>query len=853
MNIHFKQLSMNKLSILFLLLMLAAQAGAQVSLVPLEVNPNLQHKRNYTLPKGYAQTNAKAACDPADANKTYVEAGQTVFITIDIDTFDLFPEGGQFTCANCDAAAFGQARLSATGDTLVYTANQDVTLGEDAIEIRYCSVNDATNCQRNRVYRIVAKRAGQHYFLPAITVDPGGDTSILLDANVFPGALNCNYFVDCPDAYEGRDQVAYFGAYGEPNNEIIYRASRYAGIDTICVGLCDENAICDTFHLAYEINAVTIGLPFMDDFSYDGPATDPNLWLDREVYVNKTMAVDPPSIGVATMDGLNAYGEPYGGDPGESDRLTSTYIDLEGEIGNVVLSYWVQRRGYGDKPEAGDSLRLEFKSSTGDWQRVAAYGGIPASQPNTVAEPFRFYATPVPAAYRHDEFQFRFVNISDRLGVRDNWHLDYIRMSTEDTDSIFADVAFTMPPAYILKDYSAMPWRHFRAQSEALLYDSVDVSVYNHSDQTLNVIPSSVALVEQVTTVSPFGAPLTLFNGTESNIPNGRTIDRQYSLRGGNFTAIWDTYVAAMFGPNYPDDADLRFRMTYRLNNDSQEEAPGYEAVQRNDEVSQVTVFENYFAYDDGTAEQGLVAQEGTEVAVEFEAGLPDTIRAVQFMHPRANEDVSEQEFEILIWIGELDDSPDFSMTVNPYYADLSYDTIQGMTTYVLRDASGELSPVGIPAGKFYVGWNQVTACTFNRCVPVGYDRNREQGANFTYVDVGQGWNLLDETEKGALMIRAVMGAETPISTGTKDEIAQEDFVRVYPNPSRGTLYVRAVAGQALENQLYSLYDQSGRLVDRGALQQELDFNDLPSGLYLLQIRDGKTGKIQINKLSLQK
>jgi hypothetical protein len=853
MNIDIKQLSMNRISILFFLLFLAGQAGAQVSRIPLEVNPGLQHQRNYTFPKGYDRANAKAVCDPSDVNKTYVEAGQTAFILIDIDTFDLFPEGGQFTCANCDAAEFGQARLSATGDTLVYTANQDVTLGEDAIEIRFCSKNDPTNCLRNRVYRVVAKRAGQHYFLPAITVAPGGDTSIRLDTNVFPGELNCNYFLDCTDNYEGRDQIAYFGRYSQPDNEIIYRASRYAGVDSLCVGLCDEYGICDTFHLAYEINAVTVGLPFMDDFSYDGPATDPSLWLDREVYVNNTMAIDPPSIGVATMDGLNAYGEPYGGDPGESDRLTSTFIDLEGEIGNVVLTYWVQRRGYGEKPEAGDSLRLEFRSPTGEWQRAAAYGGIPPQQPNTVAEPFRFYATPVPARYRYDNFQFRFVNISDRLGVRDNWHLDYIRMSTEDTDSVFADVAFTQEPVPILKDYSAMPWRHFRAQSEGLLYDSIEVSLYNHSEQTLNVIPSSVTLTELRSGVSPFGAPLTLFNGTEANIPNGMTVDRKYSLRGGNFTAIWDTYTDAMFGPNFPEDGDLRFRMTYRLNNDSQEDGPGYEAVQRNDEVSRVTVFDNYFAYDDGSAEQGLVAQEGTEVAVEFEAGIPDTIRAVQFMHPRANEDVSEQQFEILIWIGTLDDTPEFSMTINPYYADLSYDTIQGMTTYVLRDARGALSPLGIPAGKFYVGWNQVTACTFNRCVPVGYDRNRDEGAAFTYVNIGQGWNLLDEPEKGSLMIRAVVGAETPIATGTKDEVAEQDFVSIFPNPSQGMVYVRPLEGQYLEDQLYSLYDQSGRLVNRGTLQRELDFNDLPSGLYLLQIRDGKSGKIQVNKLSLQK
>ncbi|PHN05338.1 T9SS type A sorting domain-containing protein [Flavilitoribacter nigricans] len=842
---------MNRIATFLFLLTFVQQISAQVSRIPLESYPTVKDERAALLPKGYSRSLEKAACDPSDPDKTYVEAGQTALIIIDIDTFNVFPQGGTFTCANCETAQYGQARLSATGDTLLYTANEDVLLGEDAIEIRYCSDSDPSDCQRNRVYRIVAKRPGQHYYIPALSVTPGGLSEYTMDTNVLPAALSCNYFVDCEDEYIGRDQLTYFSAYNRPDNKVIYRASRYPGVDSICVGICDINAVCDTFHLAFEIAPTVLGLPFMDDFSYDGPATDPMLWLDREVYVNKTMAIDPPSIGVATMDGLGANGKPYGGDPGEADRLTSTYIDLEGEIGNVVLTYWVQRRGYGDKPEAGDSLRLEFKSQTGNWERIVAYGGVPANQPNTVAEPFRFYATPVPANYRHDSFQFRFVNISDRQGVRDNWHLDYIRMSTEETDSIFADVAFTKPPEPILENYSAMPWNHFRAQDESLLADSLEVSLFNHADETLSVIPSSVTLIEQNTAVSPFGAPLTLFNGQEANIPNGMTVDRTYGLQGDpRFANIWATYTAAMFGPNYPDNADLRFRMTYRLTNDSQVETPGYESVQENDMVSSVTVFEDYFAYDDGSAEQGLVAQEGTEVAIAFEAGVADSIRAVRFMHPRSNIDVSDQEFEILIWIGTLDDTPEYSMVINPFFADVSFDTIQGFTTYTLLDEDGELAPVPIPAGPFYVGWNQVTPCTFNQCVPVGYDRNRTEGAAFTYVNVGQGWNLISEPEQGSLMIRPIVGAETPVPTKAKDPIAEQDFVNLFPNPSRGKLYLRTLDGR-MEDLSYVLYNPVGQLVDRGAVRSELDFGQYPAGLYTLQIRNNRTGIVQISKISL--
>ena len=75
-------------------------------------------------------------------------------------------------------------------------------------------------------------------------------------------------------------------------------------------------------------------LPFYDDFSYAGPYPNPSLWLDQYVFVNNTKGVAPPTIGVATFDGLNQFGYPYDSTvvssgntiapPHSSDTLTST-------------------------------------------------------------------------------------------------------------------------------------------------------------------------------------------------------------------------------------------------------------------------------------------------------------------------------------------------------------------------------------------------------------------------------------------------------------------------------------------------------------------------------------------------
>ena len=68
-------------------------------------------------------------------------------------------------------------------------------------------------------------------------------------------------------------------------------------------------------------------LPFIEDFSYEGPYPDQNIWLDKQAFINNTMCQNPINRGVATLDGLNEFGRPYFKDQiasGLADSLTST-------------------------------------------------------------------------------------------------------------------------------------------------------------------------------------------------------------------------------------------------------------------------------------------------------------------------------------------------------------------------------------------------------------------------------------------------------------------------------------------------------------------------------------------------
>jgi len=826
------------------------------TLVPLIENSTITRHRG-EQEKAYPEawlnqlyaTDAKGLqdCELETAGINYLLPGNSFTARVNIDTSDA--GGGSFVCTNCNSLNFGGALLS--GDTLRYTAFTGVIAGKDSVQVKYCDANGA-NCTDSLYVYFVVRRAGRKYFPPQVTLQSEASITLNADATLLPGPLTCNYFIACPSDYDGRDQRAYFTEYPAPVSSFVYEASRFSGVDSVCVALCDTFSICDIYHFSIRVQHDTIGLPFMDDFSYAGPDTDNRLWLDSDVFVNQTMSELPPSVGVATFDGVNSRGRPYGGDPGEADRLTSTYINLNGVSGNVTLTYWLQRRGLGDRPEIRDSIVLEFRLPNGQWVQRNFFEGAPASQPNTAVELFGFHSEPVPLEFRHKAFQFRFKNYADRQGVLDNWNLDYIRLDNIQTDMAFNDIAFTKLPQSILKDYTSMPWRHFKGNEAALLSPTIEVGVYNHAGQALSATPSSVLFVEENTGIQPFGAPITLFNGLDANILNGTNIERSYALGGdaSGFPNVFAGYLTTMQNPAFDAPEQLDFSMQYNLSSPSQINQPGFEAVQANDQVVHTTVFEEYFSYDDGSAEAGLIASEGGQIAVRFRANVEDTLRAVRFHFPHTNSESGDQTFRLRVWVGTLDNSPEYDALLAPVYADTYFDTLQGFTTYPLMDGDGALAPLHLPVGDFFVGWQQVTSCDFTRCVAVGYDKNRPEGKPFIFRNGGTTWtDLPASTPAGALMIRPVVGDETPGATATDEVFGDANFsVKLFPNPAQDRVQIQLPNGQDHEYRM-ALYNSFGQVITQGPLQTSLDVSTLPSGLYFLHVlhRDGK--QRSVNKL----
>ncbi len=94
----------------------------------------------------------------------------------------------------------------------------------------------------------------------------------------------------------------------------------------------------------------------------------------------------------------------------------------------AVLSFWLQARGLGNRPETRDSFLLQFLTPAGNWETVLQERGRSNTEDAGTPIPFALRSLVVPAAYLYNGFQFRFANKSNERGVVDNWNLDYVKL-----------------------------------------------------------------------------------------------------------------------------------------------------------------------------------------------------------------------------------------------------------------------------------------------------------------------------------------------------------------------------------------------------------------------------------------
>jgi len=547
-------------------------------------------------------------------------------------------------------------------------------------------------------------------------------------------------------------------------------------------------------------------LPFIDDFSYPGPYPDATLWQDSGAYINNTMSATPMTRGMATLDGLNAHGRPYFEQPfnsGYADSLTCRPLNLSTFVpaDSVYLSFFYQPQGLGFAPENGDSLFLYFRNKTNQWIRMWQSKGTPLQA---------FKAVMIPLSdtqFLHASFQFRFVNLASMNTNDDVWNLDYIKLdaSRNQADSTLNDVAFTLPPGNLLKNYQSMPYRHYLANQSNETAADLTMEVRNGYS-----IPYPVSIrldAKEMYSSTPINT---------QSLPSTAVGAKSYL--GFTLPVYSTTYTA----PGLHSTVWFRNRYFFDPVNGSDKS--------NNDTIDQDQVFDNYFAYDDGTAEKSYFLLNAinfpAKTALQFTLNQSDTLRGLMVHFGAQLPSAAGKYFSMVLYKTLGTASSNDSVILQEDLYQVMYEAgYNGFTTYAFS------TPPVLQAGTYYMGITQ-PANFGSDSIYYGLDVNTQGNAQHLYYNVDGTWNA--STANGSIMMRPMVGqAFTP--SILIEPTTMVSVIELYPNPVSSFLYIEPHGTSLKEAEVFSLTGQSeGRLLLQNT---QVDVSHLPAGIHFIRFR----------------
>jgi hypothetical protein len=551
----------------------------------------------------------------------------------------------------------------------------------------------------------------------------------------------------------------------------------------------------------------TLALPFFDDFSGHSIFPDSKNWTDNFVYINNTYSDKQITSGVATFDALDNSGNLYSTASSYgfiADKLTSQPIDLKySPSDNIWLSFFYQAGGLADAPEPYDSLTIQFFAPLENkWYSVwKALGNLEQ----------RF----IPAIIRIDEdrflqkgFQFRFINyaslspnLSDpsMVGNCDIWNLDYVLIDKNRSagDTVFADVAYTLPLRSLLKSHEAMPWKQFRQVNLQEMGSSIPVHYRNNDTITRNV-------------TRDFEIWDVYKNSQAYSVSAGAT-------NIGPLTSV-DYSANLVYTYNTGNNDSALFRITASLKTDNFD-------PKGNDTLVYYQVFQNYFAFDDGTSEGGYgvngLGSRNAMVAYKYFSYMPDTLRAIRICFNDSYLDANKREFDLVVWLDDNGIPGNVLFTREDVIVEQGK-AINGFYTYTI--------PEGVVVnGTFYVGWKQRSEAFLN----VGYDVNTQQAGKQFYWLNGE-WS--QSQVQGSIMIRPVVGSPLRLTAVNDIHYQNKTLMTIWPNPARDYININPERIQLFGTSKITITDLNGYPVINVPFRERLDISSLHEGMYILVI-----------------
>ncbi|MCK9398492.1 MAG: T9SS type A sorting domain-containing protein [Bacteroidales bacterium] len=472
----------------------------------------------------------------------------------------------------------------------------------------------------------------------------------------------------------------------------------------------------------------------------------------------------------------------------------------------------------------------EFK-----WKRVWSSSGM------TLAEFYQEYGTysrqvmiPIldSVKYFRKDFQFRFINIASLASDFnaswrsncDQWNVDYVylNMGRSYKDTVYRDVTFAERAPSLLKNYESMPFSQYVNNPTNEMKENLDLLITNLDSTIFN--STYYYVVYQVD--GPFQY---LYPGGNCNL-------FPFNLNGYQNCISCAAHACPPVNFIFPtlsstDSAEFEVRH-YIIGDITPTDTVG-------DTLTFRQKFFNYYAYDDGTPEEGYgLTPAGSKLAYRFKLNMKDTLRAVQMFFNHTLNDANADFFNIMVWQDEN------GKPGNVLYSQLNEKVefssgLLGFHTYMLD----EPLPVN---GTFYIGWEQQTGNNLN----LGFDRYNNAQQNIFYNSTGQ-W--FQSTYQGALLMRPVLGKAFQVS-GLDEPTYDAGSIIPYPNPLNGSRINFRCTGKyenttETGNFSVSIHSLPGEELFSGSFRQSIDIPRFSPGLYIISVRDENGQIISVSKL----
>lgn len=586
----------------------------------------------------------------------------------------------------------------------------------------------------------------------------------------------------------------------------------------------------------------SISLPFIDDFAKSVGLPDSSLWLNDMAFINVSYADSVPSIGVATLDAINSLGlihENASSLPFSADTLTSKQINLNYPDDNTIfLSFYYEPGGLGDSPDPKDTLILEYYSiDSTRWDKVWYVNFNEADSmliENNVLESItdtiygdtitnlkhKFQQVLIPVnhnQYRKDNFQFRFRNYASlsstesnesRASNSDHWHIDFIILNKDRsiTDTTIKDVSIIEPITSLFKTYNAVPYKHYTKILNTEIREFVTMHNRNLSNATQNA-PKKYFIYNLA---KPQDEPTVFADGGVNSIPPFSTLS--------SIDKVTHPY------PFDPELDSAAFQLVGTIRSSITGTSPT--AYIWNDTTRFIQKLYNYYAYDDGTSENGYgLIGEGTEkamVAMRFNSFEEDTLTGIQIYFNQTLGNANQIDYKIHVW-DELDGKPN----------SIIY-TLDGLDTTNTNNLNEFIiipfEEKKLISGAFYIGWQKEYS---REMLNVGFDVNRINNDKLFYNYSGE-WK--QSQYEGTVMIRPMFGRKVEVITGQdkKPTLEKLEF-NIYPNPAQDKLNIDL--NNNFEMYTYSIFDSYGRIVSNNSTYESpIDISNINPGIYFIRI-----------------